>query len=387
MPSADQSIEESNANEFTKLKLKKLKDQVIVITGASSGIGLTTARMAAKQGAKVVAAARNEQALLELVSEINAEGGLSTYCVADVGSEDDVKRIANTAIEVYGGFDTWVNTAGVSIFGKATDVEIEDMRRMFDTNFWGAVYGSRVAVEHFKQRGVPGALINVGSLFGDRGTVVQSTYSAAKFALHGFTENLRMELEKERAPVSVTLIHPVRIDTPYNEHAVSYLEKQPSHVGMMYAPEAVAEAILFAAGHPKRDMYVGSQAKFIAAFGRLAPRLMDKWMEQTMFRTQHDDRPSNPREESALYKPGYGMQERGTNSGWIRERSWYVKATKRPLVTALALAGAGASLWAVTRNKRNASNDSPKHRTDVRTEYRPTPPGDHVVLKPVPNPE
>ncbi len=331
---------------MNNINLKELKDQVIVITGASSGIGLVTARMAAERGAKVVVAARNENALQQLVYELRSKGHAAAWVAADVGVEEDVLKIAETAILNFGGFDTWVNNAGVSIYGKTTEVSIKDMRRMFDTVFWGVVYGSRIAVEHYKKRGVPGAIINIGSFFGDRGTVVQSTYSSAKFALHGWTENLRMELEKENEPVSVTLIHPGKIDTPYTEHARSYLEKQPTHIGMIYAPETVAEAILFAAEHPKRDMYVGSQAKFLAMLGRFAPRFTDKFIEKTMYRTSHDDRPSNPPESSSLYKAGYGMHERGNNKGWIRETSYYVKASKHPLLTSVLVAGVGAFLLA-----------------------------------------
>ena len=190
--------------EFKKLSLKKLQDQVVVITGASSGIGLVTARMAAAKGAKVVVAARNEEALKQLTEELTSQGSSAIWVKADVGREEDVNRIAETAIREFGGFDTWVNNAGVSIFGKAMDVTIDDMKRDFDTNFWGVVYGSRAAVNHFKERGEPGALINIGTVYGDRGVVLQSTYSASKFAVHGWTENLRMELEKEKAPVSVT---------------------------------------------------------------------------------------------------------------------------------------------------------------------------------------
>jgi NAD(P)-dependent dehydrogenase (short-subunit alcohol dehydrogenase family) len=175
--------------------------------------------MAASKGAKVVVAARNEEALKELVNELREKGHSATLVKADVGREEDVNKIAETAITEFGHFDTWVNNAGISIFGHAMDVSIEDIKRLFETNFWSVVYGSRAAVKHFKERGVPGALINVGSLFGDRGTLIQSTYAASKFAVHGWTESIRMELEKEKAPVSVTLIHPGRIDTPYNEHA------------------------------------------------------------------------------------------------------------------------------------------------------------------------
>ncbi|MEG7283326.1 SDR family oxidoreductase [Bacillus sp. 0909A] len=343
---------EKQQNPKTKLKLKKVKDQVIVITGATSGIGLVTARMAAEKGAKVVAAARNEDALQELVDEVKKKGHEAIYVKADVGKEEDVNRIAETAISTFGRFDTWVNNAAVSVFGHAMDVTTEDMKRVFDTNFWGPVYGTRAAVKHFTSRGGPGALINVGSLFGDRGTVIQSTYASAKFALHGWTESIRMELEKEQAPVSVTLIHPGRIDTPYNEHARSYLDKQPAHYrSMIYPPEAAAEAILFAAEHPKRDMYIGSQAKAIAMLGALFPQLTDRLMEKIMYYSQHAERPSKPREESALYHAGYGMHDRGTNKGWLRSRSYYVKATKRPAVTAAAAVGL-ACVWAAVKRTK-----------------------------------
>ena len=330
------------------ISLKPLRNQVIVIIGASSGIGLVTARMAAKQGAKVVLAARNEDALHQLSEEIRSQGGSATYVVADVGKEEDVNRIVDKAISEFGDFDTWVNNAGISIFGRCLDVSIPDMKRMFDTDFWGLVYGSRAAANHFKQRGSAGALINVGSFLGDRAVAVQSTYSAAKHAVHGWTDALRMELEAEKAPVSVTLIHPGRIDTPYNEHARSYMPNQPAHRGMIYPPEAVAEAILYAAEHPKRDMSVGLQAKLLAILGGMFPRLTDKLMEVWAFPSQQSDRPSRDREDNALYRAGYGMHERGTHQGWIRSGSLYVKAEKHPVFTTIAVASLGAATWLLT---------------------------------------
>ncbi|MFP7494381.1 SDR family oxidoreductase [Terribacillus saccharophilus] len=327
-------------------KLKQMKDQVIVITGASSGIGLVTARMAAAKGAKVVLAARNESALRELADELQQAGHEAIYVQADVGIEADVIRIAEAAQKHYGRFDTWVNNAGVTIYGNAMDVSDQDMKRLFATNFWGVVYGSRVAVHHFRERGYMGALINVGSVFGDRGTLVQSAYAPSKFAVHGWTESLRMEMEREGAPVSITLIHPGRVDTPYNEHARSYQEYQPIHKGMMYPPEAVAEAILYAAANPKRDIYVGSQAKMLQFLGSNFPSLTDKVWEIVFPRTQYDkNRKSNRPEESNLYHAGYGMHERGTNMGWKRRGSLFVKAAKHPVLTRILVAG--LSGWAV----------------------------------------
>ena len=139
------------------VKLKKLADQVIVITGASSGIGLVTARLAAKRGARVVLNARNEEALQHVTDEINAQGGHAIYVVGDVGQFEAVQRIADEAVQHFGGFDTWVNNAGVSIYGTVLDQSLEDQRRLFETNYWGTVHGSMVACAHLRSRG--GALI------------------------------------------------------------------------------------------------------------------------------------------------------------------------------------------------------------------------------------
>jgi short-subunit dehydrogenase len=328
------------------IHLKPLKQQVVVITGASSGIGLVTARMASRKGAAVVLAARNVDAIRQLADEIHTKGGRAIYVQADVGIEEDINRVAHEAVTNFGWIDTWVNNAGVSIFGHADEVSIPDMKRMFDTVFWGVVYGSRAATQQFKRQGSAGALINVGSFFGDRATVLQSTYSAAKHALHGWTEALRMELEKEKAPVSVTLIHPGRIDTPYNEHAQSYIRMQPTHQGMVYPPEAVAEAILLAATKPKRHLYVGFQARFFTLLSSLSPRFLDKVIEAYLYPTQQSKhRQSHNEKTSALHKAGYGLKERGSHEGWMRSGSLYVKAAKHPVLAGLAVAGLATSYY------------------------------------------
>lgn len=328
------------------VKLKKISEQVIVITGASSGIGLVTARTAAKRGAKLVVAARAEDALKRLVEEIRAGGGEAEYVVADVGVEEDVWNIAKTAHERFGGFDTWVNNAGVSIYGRILDHSTEDMRRLFDTNFWGTVYGSQVAAIHLRRHG--GALINIGSTVSDRAIPIQGVYSASKHAIKGFTDALRMELEAEGAPVSVTLVKPAAIDTPYPEHAKNLLEKEPTLPPPVYAPEVVAEVILHCAQHPVRDVFAGGGGKALSLMDKYTPRLGDKLMENFMIEAQKMDEPPGHPDDHGLYTASGELKERSGRAAYVSESSLYTKASLHPLVTGALVFGAGlavAALW------------------------------------------
>lgn len=327
-------------------QLKKLNEQTIVITGASSGIGLVTARMAAKRGARLVVAARSEEALRRLVDEIKGAGGQAIYVVADVASQEDVQQIAAAAVQRFGGFDTWVNNAGVSIYGKMLEVPLEDQRRLFETNFWGVVYGSYIAAEHLRLRG--GALINIGSTLSDRAIPIQGMYSASKHAVKGFTDALRMELESDGAPISVTLVKPGAIDTPYPHHAKNYLESEPTLPPPVYAPEVVAEAILHCAERPEREVFAGGGGKAISIAEKYAPRLTDKVMEWTMDDMQQSGKPARPREQNGLYKASGKLKERGGYEGHVMESSLYTKASLRPLMTTALVVGAGlaiAGLW------------------------------------------
>jgi short-subunit dehydrogenase len=336
------------------VKLKKLNEQVIVITGASSGIGLVTARMAAGRGAKVVLAARSQGALRQLRDEIRAEGGEAIYVVADVGDEQCVRRINDAAIESFGGFDTWVNNAGVSIYGRVLDVSMEDHRQLFETNYWGLVHGSRVAAEHLRGRG--GAIINVGSSLSDRAIPLQGTYCASKHAVKGYTDALRMELEEEDAPVSVTLIKPSAIDTPYKDHAKNYLPVEPENPPPVYAPETVAEAILYSAEHPERDVFVGAGGKAMSVSGGYAPRVTDKVMEAALFDIQQTDKPSGEDRSEGLYNASEDLRERGGYEGHVAESSLYTKATLHPIVTSVLLLGSSLALaawWRASHVGRN----------------------------------
>jgi short-subunit dehydrogenase len=328
-----------------RLRLKALAEQTIVLTGATSGIGLATARLAAARGARLVLAARDEDALQRLGREIDDAGGQTRLVVCDVGDEADVKRLCDEAISAFGGFDTWINNAGVSIYGRMIEVATEDHRRLFETNFWGVVYGSLAAARHFANRasGAAGAsaaaLINVGSVVSDRAVPLQGMYSASKHAVKGLTDALRMELEHDRVPVSVTLIKPAAIDTPYPGHARNYLPQEPSLPPPVYGPRIVARAILHAATRPKRDVLVGGAGRFFSLMSQ-APRLGDRYMNATMFRQQTTGQPRSNRVDG-LFAAAGGLEERGRYEGHVARTSLYTQASLHPFVTGAVLGATG----------------------------------------------
>jgi short-subunit dehydrogenase len=290
-------------------KLKPLDEQVMVVTGASSGIGLATVRRAAKEGTKLVLVARSENTLDDLVAEITSAGGEAIRVIADVASRADMERVAREAIARFGHIDTWVNDAGVSIYGRLDEVSEKDSRRLFDVNFWGIVNGSMAALPHL--RASEGVLINVGSEVSEAVVGLQGMYSASKHAVKGFTDALRIEVEEmDEAPVTITLIQPTATDTPYPQHARNYMEREPALPTPLDDPEDVAKAILGAATKPTRDVKVGLSKLNVAA-AKLTPGIADKMTARKSENQQYEEPPRNP--EGTLYTPGEEGRVRGVH--------------------------------------------------------------------------
>lgn len=322
------------------LRQKPLDQQTIVITGATSGIGLATAKGAAARGAAIVLAARTEEALKTVASEITAEGGRAVFIVADVGDEGQVQAVVDKALDAFGGFDTWINAAGVGVYGELMDLPTDEHRHLFQTNYWGVVYGSKAAVRHFETREGGGTLINVGSINSDFAIPLLGAYAASKHAVKGFTDALRMELQHARAPVQITLIKPSGIGTPFSEHARNHTDNEPQVAPPVYAPEVVARAILHTATHPVRSVTVGGAGRVMVGSAQFMPHLMDRFFGWSMPKVQQSDAPKTPgdnlfegRSEGRLYRaqgPGRGF-------------STYTTAVNRPLLSAglLGIAAAG----------------------------------------------
>jgi hypothetical protein len=235
------------------------------------------------------------------------------------------------------------------------DVPTEDLRRLFETNVWGVVNGSKIAVEHLQNKG--GALINIGSEVSDSPIPLQGMYSSSKHAVKGFTDALRIEVEADGLPISVTLIKPTAIHTPFAENAKNYLPYEPTLPAPIFAPELVAEAILHCAQNPVRDFFVGETAKLQSSMAINTPRLSDMFKEKTIDSLQNSGEPAKPRGDG-LYQPHSNLRERGSEDRFVMETSPYQKAQMHPLLTAGLVIGGGIALGALISAGRSKTGNS-----------------------------
>ncbi len=320
---------------------KSLGDQVVVITGATSGIGLATARLFAERGARLVLAARRADDLDAVQAELTKIGREVAVVVADVARRADVEGIATVAIERFGVFDTWVNNAGQTVYGALQEISDADHERLMQINFWGTVYGSLVAARTLKARG--GTLVNVGSVGGDFAFPLQGMYSASKHAIRGFTDALRMELEQEGAPVTVTLVKPASIDSPLPQRARNYMDHEPKLPPPVYRPREVALAIAKAATSNHRDIYVGGAAKAISLAAAAAPRLFDKAATPVVMAFQkRKEAPRRP--QGTLHATGSDHDERGSHPGFVIPFSASIRVGAVPAAVLSVAAVIGVTL-------------------------------------------
>lgn len=327
-------------------KLKPLADQAIVVTGASSGIGLATARTAARAGASVMMVARSEDVLRDLVAELQGEGLTVEAKAADVGDADGVQAAAAYAREVFGRIDTWVNCAGVAIYARLADTPLDEHERLFRTNYFGMVHGCRAALPHLEVQG--GALITVGSIASDMPTPVMGAYSASKHAAKAYVEVLRSELAAAGSRVSVSLVKPSGIDTPIGQHAENHIGGEAQVPPPIYDPQLVADAILACAVRPRRTITVGGIGRAQALFAAHFPRVYEA-LAPVAARGFIDADREQPRPSNLKWGVGAGRVHSGEHP--LRRRtSLYTSAALHPAATAAVGLGAiaaalGAYAW------------------------------------------
>ena len=332
------------------MKLKPVGEQVVVLMGVSSGIGRETALRFAKSGAKVVASARGEEGLDSLVEEIRGEGGEALAVPADTSEFDQVKAVADRAVEEYGGLDTWVHLAAVGLFATFEQTTPEEFARVIDVNLMGQVYGAMAALPHIKREG-RGALIHISSVEAKRSFPFHSAYGASKHGIDGFVEALRVELKHEGWPISVSQVMPGTINTPFFDKGRTKLGVKAVGIPPIYEPDTVANIIMYAAENPARDLVSGGAAQALILNQRLSPRILDAILAtRAGFAPQKTDEPRSEDDPDNLYAPIRG-HDTARNGFRALSRSLYNWLQMHPVVRRGAAVGTALGLLTALRRR------------------------------------
>ncbi len=325
--------------------------KVVVVTGASAGVGRATARLFGARGVKVAVLSRANPGLDAVVQEIEAEGGRGLALPTDVADATQVEAAAERVEAELGPIDVWVNDAMASIFARVWDVEPEEFRRATEVTYLGAVHGTMAALKRMRTRD-RGVIVNVGSALLYRAIPLQSAYCGAKHALRGFTDSLRCELMNDGSNVRVTMVHLPGLNTPqFTWVRVRGLPNVPRPVAPVYQPEICAEAIAWAATHRRRESWVGGSTVATILGNKVAPGFADWYLARTNVKGQESDTPLPPNHRDYLFEPV--PEDRGSHGPYgdeAKDVSWQWRASKHRRVllgSAAGALGAGAAVAAL----------------------------------------
>jgi NAD(P)-dependent dehydrogenase (short-subunit alcohol dehydrogenase family) len=280
---------------------KPLSEQVIVIGGGSYGLGRAIAREAARKGARVVIGARTAEALAGSLTDIEAAGSEGLTVETDVSDRDQVERLVDAAVERFGRIDTYVANAMVTVYSEAHLLEDDELRRVFDVNFFGGVYGYWASLPYL--RDTQGTFVQIASALSYRGIPLQAAYCSTKAALRTFFESARLELQKERAGVDVCVVLPGAINTPQFDRARQRMGFQPQPVPPIYQPEPFAAAVVRCFERPQRELRVGWGAQKAIWGQKLSPRTADLVLRRNGWKGQHTHEPKPIDSPDNLFEP------------------------------------------------------------------------------------
>lgn len=337
---------------MTHIELKPINQQVVAVVGASSGIGRVTALRFAQQGAKLVIAARSQSGLASLVDEISQLGAEAIAVPADVAVFEQVKTIADKAVERYGRLDTWVHLAATAVIARFEQMTPDEFKRVIEVNLMGQVYGAMVALPHLRREG-RGALIHVTSVEARRSLPLQSAYSSSKHGVEGFLDSLRVELQHDGVPISVTNVMPAVINTPFYNKARTKLGVKPTGIPPYYQPELVADAILHVAKHPMREIIVGDIGHVLDLLQKTVPQLVDTLLQLVAIEGQRTQEPKREEDDNNLFEPIEGYNRAEGDYGHLTIPSFLEPFKLNPAVKWGTIAGVAALVLLVTQALTN----------------------------------
>ncbi len=325
----------------------KKRSEVVVVTGGTAGLGRAIVQAFAKEGARIGILARGEERLKEARDEVARLGGQAIGISTDVADPEQVEAAASRVEEVFGPIDIWVNNAMGSIVAPFKEIKPEEFRRVTEVTYLGQVYGTMAALRRMLSRD-RGVIVQVGSALAVRSIPLQSAYCGAKHGIRGFTDSLRTELEHDKSRVRITMVEMPAMNTPQFDWIRSRLQRKPQPVPPIYQPEVGAEAVVWAARHRRREIYVGLPTVLAIWGQKIAPRMVDWYLARTNYQAQQTGEPEDPERPDNLFKPvpgEYAAHGRFDAKSYARSPELWASEHKKQIGWGVATLGAAAALF------------------------------------------